>query len=545
MSNFDYTSRYYDSIQEDLLERASRIIPEWTSRDASDFGMVFVDLWAYMGDVLHYYVDRAAGESYLNTATQRESVLSIASLFDYIPTGRSSSLGEITLDITNSVGTDTVPVLLPKYTRFLASPRVSSASPVIFTLNSGIAITQNITGLYTDVSTNTTYIAYAKNLTPQITATVTEGEKYEEFYTSSGTVGFNVRLDNTGIVRESVEVEVTEGLTGTYVVYSPVTRLLEATSNERVFTVEMTPDDYSIIGFGNGVNGVVPPPNSTIKVNYRRSRGAAGNLPPYSINSFDSITLSTNSNISGILVVGNTSPTIGGSNSESLELMKVNIPLSFRTQDRAVSLQDYKDLSLSIPGVAKSNAQFALGTVVVDIVGNDSDYLSRTVAQNSIITSTGISERVADYIEPRSMIGVNLSIANEVDLERVAIRLSLSVLNNYIRENVVSNVTEAIRALFSFDNVEFDGLVSLGTLYRTILAVPGVDYANVSQFTTQEVISSPSATINTIDSHSINVTPPAIDFEGVKASAGKLLYIASDRLPTFTSVNGGIVSSVS
>ena len=85
MSNYDYTSRDYTSIQKDLLDRATRVLPDWTSRDASDFGMVFVDLWAYMGDILHYYVDRAAGEANLTTATQRESVLAIAALMDYIP----------------------------------------------------------------------------------------------------------------------------------------------------------------------------------------------------------------------------------------------------------------------------------------------------------------------------------------------------------------------------------------------------------------------------------------------------------------------------
>jgi uncharacterized phage protein gp47/JayE len=223
--------------------------------------------------------------------------------------------------------------------------------------------------------------------------------------------------------------------------------------------------------------------------------------------------------------------------------MKVNIPLSFRTQDRAVSLQDYEDLVLSVPGVAKSNASFIMSNAVIDIVSNQSDYLSRTVAQNSIISPTELSASVADYLEPRSMVGVNFSVFNTVYLNRVAIRLSLSVLNNYIRESVVSNVNEAIRNLFSFDNVEFGGSVSLGTLYRTILAVPGVDYANVSQFTTNEVVGSEGPTLTTIDTYSINVTPPTIDFEGVKAESRRLLYIASDKLPVFTSVTGGIVSS--
>jgi hypothetical protein len=527
MSNFDYTSRDYTSIQQDLLDRASRIIPEWTSRDASDFGMVFVDLWAYMGDILHYYVDRAAGESYLATATQRESVLSIASLFDYIPAGRSSALGEVTLDIRNSVGTDTAPVLIPRYTRFLASPRVASASPVVFTLNSGIAITENITDFYTDPATNIRYVAYAKNTSSTISVPVAEGERYEEFYTANGDIGFRVRLANTGVVRESVEVEVTEGVSGSYVVYAPVTRLLEATSNERVFTLEMTPDDYSILSFGNGVNGIVPQPNSTVKVNYRRSRGAAGNLPPYSINAFDTITLSTGANIAGITVVGNQAPTNGGSNSESLELMKVNIPLSFRTQDRAVSLQDYTDLVLTVPGVAKAIAQVMMGQVVIWAVEYTSDYASLTSTQGTLSLSPALIDEINSFLEDRTMVGVDYSVQTASILGKVDITLSLAVLNNYIREKVVNDVRDAILGLFSFDNVSFGGFVSLGTLYRTILSVPGVDYTNITQFTSLGV--------------------PGIDVsggvQGVQATPNMLLYIASDDLPTFSTVTGGIIGS--
>ena len=63
MAAFDYTSRDYNSIRADLLARASEVLPEWTSRDSSDFGILFVDLVAYMGDIFHYYLDEAAKES--------------------------------------------------------------------------------------------------------------------------------------------------------------------------------------------------------------------------------------------------------------------------------------------------------------------------------------------------------------------------------------------------------------------------------------------------------------------------------------------------
>lgn len=527
MSNFDYTSRDYNSIQKDLLDRATRVIPEWTTRDASDFGMVFVDLWAYMGDILHYYVDRAAGEAHLGTATQRESVLAIAALMDYIPSSRTPASGSLTLNISGSVGTDTVPVLIPKYTRFIATPKNSSASPVVFTLDTAIAITATTSGSYYDSATATYYTAYPKSTSPNITVQVTEGERYEEYYTATGKAGQRIQLGNSGVVRSSVNVSIAEGSAGTYIDYASVDRILEATSSQRVFYIDATADDRSIIVFGNGVNGVIPIPNAGIKVNYRRSRGAAGNLPAYSINAFESTTVSTGSNLSGIVVTGNELPLIGGSDAESMTSMKTNIPLSFKTQDRAVSLQDYADLTLRVPGVAKSSAYLSSGTVAIHAVYNETDYLSRTIAQNIIAQSTSLETDIDDYLSPRSVAGVDYTVTTETTLQRVRVKLALHVLDGYVRQSVESDVVDSITALFSFDNVSFGGSVSLGTLYRTIMGVQGVDYVTISQFT--------KGSTDVIDSNG--------SFQGVTAGSSNLLYIPADALPTFTSSTGGITGS--
>lgn len=525
MTVFDYTSRDYASIQSDLLLRAESVLPSWTSRDASDFGVLMVDLWAYMGDMLHYYVDRAAGESRIETATQRDSILSIASLLDYIPTGRYPSRGTISLDITNSVGTDASPVVIPKYTRFVATPKVDNASQVVFTLNNAIAINSSGTA-YVDPVTYETYTTYAKSVGVISGIAVTEGERFEEYYNSSGLSSQQVVLANTGIVPESVEVYVAEGSGGAYILYSQVDRLITATSTQRSYFTLPTADDRLIVNFGNGVNGTIPMTNAQIKVLYRRSRGDAGNLPPYSITGFESTILSNGASLSGITVVGNTSSTAGGSNSESMASMKANIPLSFRTQDRAVSLQDYKDLALRVVGTIKATSILNSGTVNVIVVGPQGDYSSRSLAQNSISADTALEDAVEVYLSERSIVGVAYTVSSSVTLQSVKVTVAVNVLDGYIQENVATNVNTAITDLFTFDKVSFGGTVSLGELYRTILAVKGVDYATVSRFTT----GSGSTTID------------GTTHKGVTANTTSLLYIATDALPVIATT-GGIVGS--
>ena len=108
MSQFDYTSRDYLSIRQDLLSRAADLIPEWTSRAPSDFGVMLVDLWSYTGDILHYYIDKAAAETYLGTATRTESVLAIANLLDYRPLFQTAAEGTVVVGATNSNHSDTI-----------------------------------------------------------------------------------------------------------------------------------------------------------------------------------------------------------------------------------------------------------------------------------------------------------------------------------------------------------------------------------------------------------------------------------------------------
>ena len=57
----DYTSRDFNAIRAQLVGLAEGIMPDWqTAGEPSDFGTLMLELFAYMGDVLHFYIDRTA-----------------------------------------------------------------------------------------------------------------------------------------------------------------------------------------------------------------------------------------------------------------------------------------------------------------------------------------------------------------------------------------------------------------------------------------------------------------------------------------------------
>lgn len=456
MPAFDYSNRDYETIKRDLLARADRVFPEWTDRDASDFGMMLLDLWAYSSDVLHYYIDRAAGESFLDTATQRESVLAFANLMDYVPRGRNSAVSSLTLQ-----NTDASPTTIAPYTEFLA--RNDDTTYQVYTELGG-TIGASTTGA----------------------VVVREGRLYlDESLTSSasGSSGQRYTLANEGVAVASIVVTVYEDGSSP-LIYQRLDRLSSAATGDRAYAVEVTADGFVDIVFGTSLNGFVPPPGSVITATYAVSSGAAGNLPANSVTSFKNFTPA------GISVVSSTAFS-GGIDEESIVSLKRSIPSVISAQNRAVTRNDFIALATQVDSVAKATISFT-PSVSGASAGNASVTIFPQAARSDYLTTVDTSQTVdadmqADVIasiQPRALLGVTVLCAPTITWAPLDIELTVYVNDRYVSNWVNRDVAAAIDELFEFDNVFFGQRISLGQLHRIILNVPGVDYAVVTLFDT-------------------------------------------------------------
>ena len=88
----NYTDRDFSTIKNSLVQHAKRYYPD-TYQDFSEagFGSLLLDTVAYVGDMLSFYVDYQANESFLNTAQLRSSVVSHAETLGYVPKSYTSS----------------------------------------------------------------------------------------------------------------------------------------------------------------------------------------------------------------------------------------------------------------------------------------------------------------------------------------------------------------------------------------------------------------------------------------------------------------------
>ena len=342
----DYTGRDYYSIREQLIARIQERIPEWTASDPADFGVALVEAFAYMGDLISYYIDRTANEFSLATATQRNSLLNIAQTYGYIPSGYRSATTELTFFNNNTpaisgsltatgngtaityVGSNTfvvngmVTVTGFSTTSFnVTAALITSASSTQFTVAvSGVSGTASGTGTSTMAYPAVTIpegtvvsadVVTADVLTPVYFTTISDSvvlsSDTDTVYAEEGryinvvdstadfTYGQQIgvsaqtpnsvfELPNTPVVEGSISVYVQYGTV--YAKWTQVQHLLDYGPNDLVYTVKSDENNVVSIYFGDGVSGAIPINSSVIRAMYIVGGGNIGNV---SANTVDTI----------------------------------------------------------------------------------------------------------------------------------------------------------------------------------------------------------------------------------------------------------------
>ena len=93
-----YTSREFNSIRNDLIEYAKRYYPDsFKDFNEASFGAMMVDSVAYIGDMLSFYLDYQANESFLTTAHEYNNIIKHGKALGYKIDAVPSSYGIVTL----------------------------------------------------------------------------------------------------------------------------------------------------------------------------------------------------------------------------------------------------------------------------------------------------------------------------------------------------------------------------------------------------------------------------------------------------------------
>lgn len=409
-----YTSKDFQSIKTDLLEYTKRYYPNTLQdfREAS-FGSLMLDTVSYVGDMLSFYLDYQANESFLNTASEPENVIRLARQFGYKFQPRSSTYGTVTLYILIPADSYGIPntsysPVLEKGTTF------SSANGETFTLLEDVnfadssnaivvARVDNTTGVATkyavraygsvvsgELSTlSFTIDAFKKfrklsldsaDIVEIISVTDSEGHEYYEVENLAQDVIYK-DIKNTGDNQDLVKnvlkvvpvprrfvIERTNA--NTYIQFGfgsdeelqvdsntfedPSKVVLQLNSRDYVSDVSFDPSDIiKTDKFGVG------PANTTITVVFRKLTQNNGNIPANSLtrpkavsfrfNDLLSLNAATVSETRGTLQINNDEPFVGEVNYPSVDEIKARTLAYYSSQNRAVSKQDYLALIYAMP----------------------------------------------------------------------------------------------------------------------------------------------------------------------------------------------------
>ena len=479
---------------------------EFTDYDFSGSGLsILLDVLAYNTHYMAYYLNMVANEMYLDSATQRDSVVSLAKQLGYTPRSKTSATATVNLSMVEASGVDTDFVKIPAYTQFNVTSQGKSYT--FYTL-------EDKTIVWSGSASGTERTFSASNLS------VTQGSKLSKEFTFTGNKNQRYILDNPGIDTStlSVKVRASAGV-NSFDTFTKYDGLLALNSTSAYYFVDEVEGQGYEISFGDGVYGKKLSAGNVIMIDYLTSDGNDANgLTGLTLSSAsqgwgeDSNGSSTNITVT----VTTATASSGGGDSETIDSIKYLAPQSYQHQNRAVTVEDYKAIlsakysniaSLRVWGGETPEGKGDIGTVFICIKPITGEQLSDVEKEN-----------VKTILDPYKVIGIKLDLK---DYTVVGLKIDSSVkynpsLTTEKGETIKLKVIDAIKNYNTNRLGRFDGV------FRYSQLVGDIDDADKS-------ILSNSVEISLIKpSKTIEKYTPYTSFTSDAVNAGAITYQYAD-----------------
>tara|TARA_Y100000296_G_scaffold86097_2_gene124629 strand:+ start:2479 stop:4107 length:1629 start_codon:yes stop_codon:yes gene_type:complete len=353
----DFAATDFLSLRQALVKYIKASYPlDYSRFIESDQGMMLAELMSYVGAVASLKVDMLANENYLRTARKRSSVKKLLDLIGVNMKGPISAAAnaKITWDFAGwAHGNDRLVISVGDRVKNITS--AEDAGPLSYTLYKvtpngfvDVANSQGSITLDDNESENPTDLGGDGNIFSNLV--LLEGALAVE----EGTFGLTetakfVALQQSPVVEGSVEVFV-QGGPATSGVYTKVDNVFFASgSTDKIYQVIYNDDYKATVSFGDNTFGQSPNTNDRYVITYRVGGGTRGNIPNEFLNVPIAGTLHPNSGptVAKTGTLENVSQGTGGSDAETLEHAKKYGPLTFRRQDRLVTLPDIESFANS------------------------------------------------------------------------------------------------------------------------------------------------------------------------------------------------------
>ncbi len=542
----DLTSREFTDIKGDLIDHARRFYPQ-TYKDFSrgSVGSFFLDAVAYVGDMLSFYVDYNANESFLETAGEAQNIISHAKQLGFNASLRNTTFGDAHFYVT--VQAD--PVGVGPDTRYLPIIRrgttLDSSNGASFTLTNDLDFSDESAETVVasqDPSTGAplTFVVRVKGdvvsgIFRRHNVTVSSFKKFRKIEVPDVGIAEIVRVvDSEGneyfevetLSQDLIMQEINSGQATPAVMLKPV-------AVERKYTVSYSAGRVTLqFGAGNpselnlrpipSPNDVlldkhsknyiseksfdptkittsnslgVGPANVTLTVIYRVVDSTSASVPVGSLKEVSqpivdfrertSLNRSTANSVISSIECFNEEAIVGNNNTITLDEIKLRSKNVFASQNRAVTKNDYEAFMYNMPG--KFGAVKRVN-VMRDSTSRKNKINAYVISQNSdgqlVLANQKIKQNIKTWISNYKMITDSIDILDA--------RLVNIGINYVINIDPAANKFEVLRrcnnelALAYSEALLIGEMLYITDLYKILNPLPGVIDVTNAEFVVKQ-----------------------------------------------------------
>ena len=430
-----FTNLDFDQIKTSIKDylRANSTFTDFDF-EGSNFS-VLIDTLAYNTYITAFNSNMIVNESFLDSATVRENVVSLARNIGYVPRSRTAARAQVTITGTTNQNT-------PTLTLQAGLVCVGSVNNTSYTFS----IPESIT---TKVESNGSFTFNKINPSGEITGIdIYQGTFLTKQFVVNGSIDQRFILDNPFIDTSTISVYV-KGIndSGLGVEYSSVDNILEVNSSSRIYLLQEVQDEKYELLFGDGLIGQKLENNAVITVNYIVTDGEEGNGAS-SFSFSGSIKNASNATIDiGLVSLITNQSSQNGSEIESIDSVKYFAPRIYSSQYRAVTSRDYEAIIKKIYPDTESVTVIGGEELVPPEFGSVSISIK---PKNGTFVSDFNKQQIINKLKQYSISGINQKI---IDLKILYVEIDSSIYYNYSQISAVETLkTKVISSLTEYSN---------------------------------------------------------------------------------------------
>lgn len=440
--------RSYQQIKAKLVESLMGLKDPQGQKLITDYSegnilIIILSLFAAIAEVLHYYVDNMARETFLSTARRYDSVVKHGALVDYHARAAIAATVDVILSrsITgNSIGAK---LTIPQGTLFTDSSGNSwlSARDVIWYSNvttCKVPLIQH--ERYTASALNNMVIPTGDRVILNL-GTLPNGKYYEQ-----GSMSLQIGGETWVLV-------------DTFAKSKP-------TDKHFMVSVDEALNPY--IMFGDGTFGKKPAAGAKItNVVFYLTNGTQGNVKSNTITSVPSVISSSIMDAT----VSNAYDAGGGSNYENFTMLKEHIPLSVKTLGVAITKEDFESLAMLVDGVNKAKADYECGRKLTVYISPD----------GGAVASSELINRVYNLLSQRAPMTTWLKVKSAGKVQ-IILEMEVTGKKSYKTAEIQTQILKALYNAYSPEQAQIGGSVRVSDIYALIDNLSTVDYLHLTKF---------------------------------------------------------------